>query len=211
MLAIISSNIYQWLTYVLDVYSCSLSGPFGLLVNIFCRAAVMSPAHSKESSCQFHQQEASADSAPLETVDKDDKNRGLVWLAFMFSVVSILRFSIFILWCLFPFEHWRLSIAYACVCGSWMLKLFRVAQTFPGPLLCIPNKEIHALLARHPACHSLFPTLWLVHCSFHSYSSIVYTTLSRTCIGFQFIASRVNKPLLLKTIFSKERFSRSLR
>ncbi|CDM30842.1 hypothetical protein CBS147339_440 [Penicillium roqueforti] len=72
------SNDSKWLTYVLDVYSCSLSGPFGLLVNIFCRAAVMSPAHSKESSCQFHQQEASADSAPLETVDKDDKNRGLV-------------------------------------------------------------------------------------------------------------------------------------
>ncbi|KAI2766041.1 hypothetical protein DTO012A8_8748 [Penicillium roqueforti] len=67
------SNDSKWLTYVLDVYSCSLSGPFGLLVNIFCRAAVMSPAHSKESSCQFHQQEASADSAPLETVDKDDK------------------------------------------------------------------------------------------------------------------------------------------
>ncbi|KAI2732350.1 hypothetical protein CBS147332_1489 [Penicillium roqueforti] len=47
--------------------------PFGLLVHIFCRAAVMSPAHSKESSCQSHQQEASADSAHLETVDEDDK------------------------------------------------------------------------------------------------------------------------------------------
>ncbi|KAI2680482.1 hypothetical protein DTO013E5_514 [Penicillium roqueforti] len=67
------SNDSKWSTYVLDVYSCSLSRPFGLLVHIFCRAAVMSPAHSKESSCQFHQQEASADSAPLETVDKDDK------------------------------------------------------------------------------------------------------------------------------------------
>ncbi|KAJ5799920.1 uncharacterized protein N7518_001988, partial [Penicillium psychrosexuale] len=71
------SNDSKWSTHVLDFYSCSISRPFGLLVHIFCRAAVMSPAHLKMSSCQSQQQEKSTDSPPLEAVDEDDKMEDL--------------------------------------------------------------------------------------------------------------------------------------
>ncbi|CAI7629571.1 unnamed protein product [Penicillium glandicola] len=55
------SNDSKWSEYVFSIRDNHFEGPLGLLVYMFRRAAIMSPAHSKESSRQTHTQDESSE------------------------------------------------------------------------------------------------------------------------------------------------------
>ncbi|KAJ5543602.1 hypothetical protein N7535_006026 [Penicillium sp. DV-2018c] len=67
------SNASRWSEHIVTLRSCEIGKPLGILVHMFCRAALMSPTHSKESSHESHCQEGSEDSVLLETLDEDEE------------------------------------------------------------------------------------------------------------------------------------------
>ncbi|KAJ5572365.1 hypothetical protein N7535_006025 [Penicillium sp. DV-2018c] len=67
------SNASRWSEHIVTLRSCEIGKPLGILVHMFCRAALMSPTHSKESSHQSHCQEGSGDSALLKTLHEDEE------------------------------------------------------------------------------------------------------------------------------------------
>ncbi|CAI7629675.1 unnamed protein product [Penicillium glandicola] len=66
------SNDSKWSEHVVSIWDGHFEEPLGLLVYILRRAAIMSPAHSKESSRQTHTQDESSETTKATGIIEED-------------------------------------------------------------------------------------------------------------------------------------------